>query len=76
MTDELADRPLTEPHPERLALDDPARAEILAVHARALAAGDDGYLDPACGLFVLTAHFLSRRGACCGRGCRHCPYLR
>jgi hypothetical protein len=52
VTDELADRPLTEPHPERLAHDHPARAEILAVHAQALTAGDDGYLDPASGLFV------------------------
>lgn len=26
------------------------------------------------GLMVLTAHFLIRRGYCCGNGCRHCPY--
>lgn len=26
------------------------------------------------GLMVLTAHFLRRRGYCCGNGCRHCPY--
>lgn len=26
------------------------------------------------GLMVLTAHFLKRRGYCCGNGCRHCPY--
>jgi hypothetical protein len=26
------------------------------------------------GLMVLTAHFLLRRGYCCGNGCRHCPY--
>ncbi|MFF2852558.1 DUF5522 domain-containing protein [Streptomyces sp. NPDC058001] len=25
-------------------------------------------------MFVLTAVFLERRGRCCGRGCRHCPY--
>ena len=26
------------------------------------------------GLMVLTAHFLKKRGSCCGSGCRHCPY--
>jgi hypothetical protein len=26
------------------------------------------------GLMVLTAHFLLKRGYCCGSGCRHCPY--
>ncbi|MDG4767027.1 DUF5522 domain-containing protein [Solwaraspora sp. WMMD406] len=72
----LADRPLTEPHPARLAPDHPDRAAILAAHAAALAAGDPGYLDPASGLFVLTAAFLAGRGTCCGQGCRHCPYLR
>jgi uncharacterized protein DUF5522 len=71
----LAPRPLTEPHPQRLAPDDPDRAAILAAHAEALDAGDAGYLDPASGLFVLTAGFLANRGTCCGRGCRHCPYL-
>jgi uncharacterized protein DUF5522 len=40
-----------------------------------LAAGEVGYLDPRTGLFVLTAGFLAARGTCCGRGCRHCPYL-
>jgi hypothetical protein len=69
-----ADRPLDEPHPERLAPDHPRRAEILAAHATAMAAGEAGYLDPETGLFVLTAQFLADRGTCCGRGCRHCPY--
>jgi hypothetical protein len=71
----LADRPLTEPHPARLALDDPARAVLMAAHAAALEAGEPGYLDPDTGLFVLTAGFLAARGTCCGRGCRHCPYV-
>jgi hypothetical protein len=74
MSDELADRPLTEPDPARLPLEQADLARILDVHAKALADGDDGYLDPATGLFVLTAGFLARRGTCCGRGCRHCPY--
>jgi hypothetical protein len=26
------------------------------------------------GLMVLTAHYLLKRGYCCGNGCRHCPY--
>ena len=34
--------------------------------------GVDYYFDN--GLMVLTAEFLLRRGYCCGRGCRHCPY--
>jgi hypothetical protein len=34
--------------------------------------GVDYYFDA--GLMVLTAHFLLKRGYCCGNGCRHCPY--
>lgn len=34
--------------------------------------GIDYYLEN--GLMVFTAVFLSRRGYCCERGCRHCPY--
>jgi Family of unknown function (DUF5522)/Cysteine-rich CWC len=26
------------------------------------------------GRYVFTAHYLQRRGYCCGSGCRHCPY--
>ena len=26
------------------------------------------------GLMILTAHFLRKRGYCCGNGCRNCPY--
>lgn len=26
------------------------------------------------GLMVLTERYLSKRGYCCGNGCRHCPY--
>jgi hypothetical protein len=66
---------LSVPHPDRLAADHPARAEILAAHEEALVAGRAGYLDPRTGLFVLTAAFLDERGTCCGRGCRHCPYI-
>lgn len=43
-------------------------------HRRATDAGEAGYLDPATGLFVLTAAYLTERGTCCTNGCRHCPY--
>lgn len=43
-------------------------------HDAAMARGQDGYIDPDSGLFVMTAGCLTRRGWCCGRGCRHCPY--
>ena len=36
--------------------------------------GEDYYLDPETGLFVLTEAYLRRRGYCCGNGCRHCPF--
>jgi hypothetical protein len=35
--------------------------------------GEDFYYNPQ-GYMVLTAHYLLRRGFCCGNGCRHCPY--
>jgi hypothetical protein len=73
--DEPADRPLTEPHPTRLAPDAPHRAEILARHREAVEADQAGYTDPATGYLVLTAAFLAARKRCCGNGCRHCPYV-
>jgi hypothetical protein len=66
---------LYEPHPERLAPDHPQRAEILARHRAAVAAGDAGYDDPVSGLFVFTAAYHLERGSCCESGCRHCPYV-
>jgi hypothetical protein len=71
----LAQRSLEEPHPSRLALDHPGRAEVLAAHSRALAVGEAGYTDPTTGLFVFTAGYLAARGTCCERICRHCPYF-
>jgi hypothetical protein len=68
-------RPLRQPHPSRLALDHPARSEILAAHDAAMTAGETGYFDPLSGLFVLTAAYLAERGSCCDSGCRHCPYV-
>ena len=66
---------LVTPHPDRL---DPERHDYVAAmdaHHRALLAGEAGYLDPTSGLFVLTARTLWDQGACCGKGCRHCPYV-
>jgi Family of unknown function (DUF5522) len=66
---------LVAPHPDRL---DPRRRDYVAVmdaHHHALVVGEAGYLDPTSGLFVLTACALWTQGACCGRGCRHCPYV-
>jgi len=69
-----ARRSLFEPHPERLAPDDPHRSAILDAHRLATLAGQPGYLDPATGLFVITAAEHLRRGHCCANDCRHCPY--
>lgn len=71
----LAARPLEQPALSRLPLDTDGRDEILAEHSLAIRQGDAGYVDPASGLFVLTARFLADRGTCCERGCRHCPYV-
>lgn len=49
-------------------------SEVRRRHDEAVQKGDAGYEDPETGLFVLTSAFLKRRGYCCGRGCRHCPY--
>lgn len=32
------------------------------------------YTDPATGYMVFTEHAARKRGFCCGRRCRHCPY--
>jgi hypothetical protein len=37
-----------------------------------LVEGLDFYFDG--GLFVMTGHYLRKRGYCCKNGCRHCPY--
>lgn len=67
-------RSLLEPHPSRLPADAPRRAETLAAHAAAVEAGEPGYVDPATGLFVISAAEHVRRGHCCANECRHCPY--
>ena len=72
---EVADRPLELPHISRLPLTHPMYDEVLRRHAAALVAEQAGYTDPVTGLFVMTAATHVRRGWCCQRGCRHCPYI-
>jgi hypothetical protein len=73
--DSLADRPLDEPHPSRLAPGHARRTEILDAHRTAVHAGASGYTDPESGLYVFTAVWLRDRSVCCHTGCRHCPYV-
>ncbi len=58
----------------RPASDEQSADAAMAAHDLAAANGDDGYFDPSTGLFVMTADYHLRRGACCDSGCRHCPY--
>jgi hypothetical protein len=75
MGEAIADRPLSEPHRDRLSTDTPDFAEIVAAHELAMSRGESGYTDPRSGLFVLAATYLVSRGHCCDSGCRHCPYV-
>jgi hypothetical protein len=75
MGEPLADRPLTEPHRDRLSPSHPAYSLIIETHAGALRAGVASYVDPGTGFSVLTAGYLMERGTCCDNGCRHCPYV-
>jgi hypothetical protein len=69
-----ADPAPQETPPGRSGAGHPRRLEILVAHRRAMDEGSPGYVDPATGLYVLTAAMLRDRGECCGSGCRHCPY--
>ena len=51
-----------------------SRDRIQKIHDAAAARGDNSYIDPSTGMLVMTAHYLQKRGFCCGAGCRHCPY--
>lgn len=62
------------PHPGRLPPERTDYVPIMEAHHAALLAGEPGYVDPASGLFALTARTLWDRGACCSSGCRHCPW--
>jgi hypothetical protein len=65
---------LRAPHPARLDPAHPRYAELVALHAAALDAGEAFYVDPASGLWVMTAAKLWER-PCCDNGCRHCPWV-
>jgi len=64
------------PHPSRL---DPERYDyqrILEIHEEACRKGESVYRDPSTGYSVFTAFYHLKRGTCCNRGCRHCPYIK
>ena len=63
------------PHPRRLPPDTPNYGEIMALHDAAVRRGDNRYIDPVSGLWVMTAVHLWERGYCCYSGCRHCPWV-
>jgi len=62
------------PLPERLDPSDPKFERIMAAHDQSCAINQQGYLDPYNGLFAMTADSHIKRGYCCTRGCRHCPF--
>lgn len=66
---------LVRPHRARLDPRHPDAPTIEAVHARAVADGADGYIDPTSGMFCFTAAYHWDKGECCDLGCRHCPWL-
>jgi diphthamide synthase (EF-2-diphthine--ammonia ligase) len=55
-------------------LEDIVPQDFSAPHQKACAAGDLTYIDPETGYIVMTEIAHTRRGKCCGSGCRHCPY--
>ena len=70
----LANRDLTEPSLKRMPLETAQRELRLAAHSAAMAAGEDGYIDPVNSMFVMTAKSFAEKGFCCDSGCRHCPF--
>jgi hypothetical protein len=59
---------------DRLPEDPVWRRVVADIHAAAEREGQDGYVDPVTGLYVMTAVWLWSRGSCCGSRCRHCPF--
>lgn len=47
---------------------------IFTLHAQAVAAGKETYIDPGTGYEVFTEVLHKKRGYCCQSGCRHCPW--
>ena len=53
-----------------------ARAKAWSdVHACAVELGDNFYEDPETKLMVMTELVHRSRGTCCGKACRHCPFM-
>ena len=48
--------------------------DFIKQHDEAVARGEHNYRDPATGYTVMTSLGHEARGACCGCGCRHCPF--
>ncbi len=71
---ELRDDGIETPHPDRFDPDGPTYGDCMAAHRAAVANGQQGYIDPYTGLFVMTAAHLANR-PCCENRCRHCPWL-
>lgn len=63
------------PSPSRLSKNDPFYDEIIWRHEEACGKGLSTYEDPKTKLKVFTAAYHLKRGACCGSGCRHCPFV-
>lgn len=52
-----------------------AKVSWSATHAAAVARGDNFYEDPETKLMVMTELVHRSRGSCCGKACRHCPFM-
>jgi hypothetical protein len=48
--------------------------DIESLHQQACNSCKDSYIDPLTGYSVFTAYSHTKRGKCCGSGCRHCPF--
>jgi cob(I)alamin adenosyltransferase len=48
--------------------------DIEDLHRQAVHRGDTTYVDPSTGFMAFTELAHLKRGVCCGRQCRHCPY--
>jgi cob(I)alamin adenosyltransferase len=51
-----------------------AALDIEDLHRQAVQRGDTTYVDPSTDFMVFTELAHLKRGVCCGRQCRHCPY--
>lgn len=48
--------------------------DIEDLHREACEEGKGMFRDPHTNLYVMTAHYHLKRGDCCGRQCKFCPY--